>query len=202
MRQVTADPATDLNVTETIMGAPGSTRKSARMVSNVCSFSTRPISRQSEDAPCAPPHAPPRRRSRLPTPQWARTVALPVLLRCASIDVMSTAAPAPAPSRPKALTPEEEAVVRALPRLIHALPRAIDADMVREQRLPNTEYLALMHLSEAPGRQLRMSDLAGVCEMSLSGTTRVVCRLESQGFVQRVRCAEDARGWNAALTDA
>lgn len=114
---------------------------------------------------------------------------------------MSTAPPAPVPSRPKALTSEEEALVRALPRLIHALPRAIDADMVREQRLPNTEYLALMHLSEAPGRHLRMSDLAGVCEMSLSGTTRVVCRLESQGFAQRVRCAEDARGWNAALTD-
>ncbi|MER6345169.1 MarR family winged helix-turn-helix transcriptional regulator [Streptomyces sp. NPDC001595] len=115
---------------------------------------------------------------------------------------MPTAKPAPAPAGRKPLTPEEEAVVRALPRLIHALPRAIDADMVREQQLPNTEYLALMHLSEAPGRQLRMSDLAEACEMSLSGTTRVVHRLESQGFVQRVRCAEDARGWNAALTDA
>ncbi|MGW6961604.1 MarR family winged helix-turn-helix transcriptional regulator [Streptomyces chartreusis] len=114
---------------------------------------------------------------------------------------MPPAQSAPAAAGPKPLTPEEEAVVRALPRLIHALPRAIDNDMVREQRLPNTEYLALMHLSEAPARHLRMSDLAEVCEMSLSGTTRVVLRLESQGFVQRVRCAEDARGWNAVLTD-
>ncbi|MEV0724978.1 MarR family winged helix-turn-helix transcriptional regulator [Micromonospora purpureochromogenes] len=27
-------------------------------------------------------------------------------------------------------------------------------------------------------------------------------RLERQGYVQRVRCAQDARGWNAVLTDA
>lgn len=85
---------------------------------------------------------------------------------------------------------------------MYALPRAIDADMVREQRLPLVEYLALMHLSEAPDRQLRMSELATACEMSLSGMTRVVNRLESQGFIERVRCEQDARGWNAVLTDA
>ena len=37
------------------------------------------------------------------------------------------------------LTPDEEALVRALPRLMHALPRAIDADMMREQQLPFIE---------------------------------------------------------------
>ncbi|MGV9349953.1 MarR family winged helix-turn-helix transcriptional regulator [Streptomyces spiralis] len=100
------------------------------------------------------------------------------------------------------LTAEEEAVVRSLPCLVYALPRAIDADMMREQRLSNTEYLTMMHLSEAPGRQLRMGELANACEMSLSGTTRVVQRLESEGFIQRVRCDRDGRSWHAALTDA
>ncbi|MEV7685345.1 MarR family winged helix-turn-helix transcriptional regulator [Streptomyces bungoensis] len=100
------------------------------------------------------------------------------------------------------LTAEEEAVVRSLPSLIYALPRAIDADMMREQRMSNTEYTTLMHLSEAPGRQLRMGELACACEMSLSGTTRVVHRLESEGFIQRVRCDQDGRSWHAALTDA
>jgi DNA-binding MarR family transcriptional regulator len=85
---------------------------------------------------------------------------------------------------------------------MYALPRAIDADMVREQRLPVVDYLALMHLSEAPDRQLRMSELAAACDMSVSGTSRVVHRLEGQGLVRRVRCARDARGWNAVLTDA
>jgi DNA-binding MarR family transcriptional regulator len=100
------------------------------------------------------------------------------------------------------LTAEEEAVVRSLPCLVYALPRAIDADMMREQRLSNTEYLTMMHLSEAPGRQLRMGELAHACEMSLSGTTRVVQRLESEGFIRRVRCDRDGRSWHAALTDA
>ncbi|MFD7406029.1 MarR family winged helix-turn-helix transcriptional regulator [Streptomyces sp. NPDC059866] len=99
------------------------------------------------------------------------------------------------------LTADEEAVVRALGRVIYALPRAIDADMMREQRLSLSEYLTLVNLSEAPDRQLRMSDLAAAVEMSLSGMTRLASRLESQGLIKRVRSEEDARGWNAVLTD-
>jgi DNA-binding MarR family transcriptional regulator len=104
--------------------------------------------------------------------------------------------------KPQPLTAEEEAVVRSLSRVIYALPRAIDADMVREQQLSLVEYLALVHLSEAPGRQLRMSDLAAAVEMSLSGMTRLAGRLEDKGLTRRVRSEEDARGWNAILTDA
>ncbi|MFD7406012.1 MarR family winged helix-turn-helix transcriptional regulator [Streptomyces sp. NPDC059866] len=113
-----------------------------------------------------------------------------------------TPKPAAAAQGLRPLNADEEAVVRSLPCLIYALPRAIDADMMREQRLSNTEYLALMHLSEAPNRQMRMGDLASACEMSLSGTTRVVHRLESEGFIERVRCSQDGRSWHAALTDA
>ncbi|TYC06879.1 winged helix-turn-helix transcriptional regulator [Micromonospora sp. WP24] len=117
---------------------------------------------------------------------------------------MSSVTPKPsnAPEELLPLSPDEEAVVRALNRVIYSLPRAIDADMLREQGLPLIEYLTLMHLSEAANRQLRMSELATICELSLSGMTRVVQRLEAQGFVQRVRCEQDARGWNAVLTDA
>ncbi|GAA4580323.1 MarR family transcriptional regulator [Micromonospora coerulea] len=108
----------------------------------------------------------------------------------------------PTPEGVKPLNQDEEAVVRSLNRVMYALPRAIDAEMIREQRLPIIEYLALMHLSEAPNRQLRMSELATACEMSISGMSRVLHRLEGQGLIQRVRCEEDGRGWNAVLTDA
>ncbi|MFF7209745.1 MarR family winged helix-turn-helix transcriptional regulator [Streptomyces sp. NPDC008238] len=91
-------------------------------------------------------------------------------------------------------------MVRSLSRIIYALPRALDADLARERRLRLVEYQALMHLSEAPDRQLRMSELATACEMSLSGMTGVVRRLEDQGFVRRVKCPRDGRGWNAVLT--
>jgi DNA-binding MarR family transcriptional regulator len=104
------------------------------------------------------------------------------------------------PVRP--LTAEEEAVVRALPRLMHVLPRVLDAEMTAAQRMPLIEYTTLMHLSEAPRRRMRMGELAVACELSLSGMTRIVARLEAQGLTERVRCDRDARGWNAVLTDA
>lgn len=110
--------------------------------------------------------------------------------------------PEAAPEAIVPLSPDEEAVVRSLSRVIYALPRVLDADLVREQRLPLIEYLALMHLSEAPDRQMRMSDLAGACELSVSGMTRVVHRLENDGLVQRVKCTQDARSSKAVLTDA
>ncbi|WP_067137415.1 MarR family winged helix-turn-helix transcriptional regulator [Microtetraspora malaysiensis] len=100
------------------------------------------------------------------------------------------------------LTASEEAFVRELSRVMLALPRAVDADIVREAGLPLSEYTPLMHLSEAPGRAMRMSELAAACNITLSGMTRVVTRLEKQGWVERTKCAEDGRGWNAALTDA
>jgi DNA-binding MarR family transcriptional regulator len=100
------------------------------------------------------------------------------------------------------LSVDEDSFLRALGRVMIALPRAVDLDMTREQRLSVTEYTTLMHLSEASNQLMRMSDLAAACNLSLSGATRVVTRLTSEGLVQRVRCEDDARGWNAVLTDA
>jgi DNA-binding MarR family transcriptional regulator len=109
----------------------------------------------------------------------------------------------PSTERPlKPLSPSEEDFVRALGRVMMALPRVVDADMVRDARLSLSEYSGLMYLSEAPGRHMRMSELAAACNLSLSGMTRVVNRLEKQGFVQRAKCDEDGRGWNAVLTDS
>ncbi|MEV7454240.1 MarR family winged helix-turn-helix transcriptional regulator [Streptomyces nigra] len=113
-----------------------------------------------------------------------------------------TPKPAPAGYAVQPLTVDEEAVVRSLPLLIYALPRAIDAVMTQEQQMSATEYLTLMHLSEAPDRRLRMGDLSSACEMSLSGTTRVVHRLEKEGYIERVRCDRDGRSYRAALTDS
>ncbi|GAA4619397.1 MarR family winged helix-turn-helix transcriptional regulator [Actinoallomurus liliacearum] len=100
------------------------------------------------------------------------------------------------------MTPDEEAFIRALGRVIQVLPRSIDADMASARQLPLSEYTALMHLSEAPGRLMRMSELAASCDLSLSGMTRIVERLERQDLVKRVKCEEDRRGSNAMLTEA
>ncbi|MGD1218330.1 MULTISPECIES: MarR family winged helix-turn-helix transcriptional regulator [Streptomyces] len=98
------------------------------------------------------------------------------------------------------LNPDEEAFLRALGRVMALLPRVVDADMLAEQEISGTEYMVLVHLSEAPDNQMRMSELATACGLSLSGMTRVVNRLESQSLVMRVKSPEDGRALLAVLT--
>jgi DNA-binding MarR family transcriptional regulator len=100
------------------------------------------------------------------------------------------------------LNAQEEAFLRAFGRAILTVPRALDADLLREQGMAMSEYSALMFLSEAPGRRLRMGDLALAGALSLSGMSRIVDRLAGRGLVQRERCSSDARGWEAVLTEA
>ena len=99
------------------------------------------------------------------------------------------------------LSPDEEAVLRSLTRLLYGLPRALDAELDLGARLTLNEYHTLMHLSHAPDRLMRMSELAQRCNLSLSGMSQLVGRLEAQGFVRRVRDSTDGRGANAVLTD-
>src|ERR1700750_1171055 len=112
----------------------------------------------------------------------------------------ATGAPEPPPAVP--LSGAEEEVMRAFGRMLVVMPKALDADLQRDQRMSLSEYTALRMLSEAEGRRLRMSELAIACDMSLSGMTRLAARLESLGHLRRVPCANDARGLNAILTDS
>jgi DNA-binding MarR family transcriptional regulator len=100
------------------------------------------------------------------------------------------------------LNANEEAFLRAFGRAILTVPRALDADLLREQGMSMSEYSALMFLSEQTGRRLRMGDLALASALSLSGMSRIVDRLEARGLVRRERCSSDARGWEAVLTKA
>ncbi|OZV83836.1 MarR family transcriptional regulator [Micromonospora echinospora] len=106
------------------------------------------------------------------------------------------------PPRQGPLTADEEAFLRAFARTILTVPRALDADLLRDQGMSMSEYTALRLLSEAPDRRLRMNDLAVAGALSLSGMSRIVDRLEEQGLVRRQRCPNDRRGYHAVLTDA
>ncbi|MEV5652951.1 MarR family transcriptional regulator [Nocardia sp. NPDC052254] len=64
------------------------------------------------------------------------------------------------------------------------------------------DFAALMRLSRSPGRRLRMTDLADQTQLSTSGVTRLVDRLERNGFARRVPDPADRRSSYAALTAA
>lgn len=102
----------------------------------------------------------------------------------------------------KPLTDQEQAVWRALMRLLIVLPRVIEADMIRAGQLSISEYTVLMHLSEAEDRSMRMNALAELARLTGSGMSRIVTRLVGEGLVERRRAGEDGRGQVVALTDA
>jgi len=106
-------------------------------------------------------------------------------------------------SRPAArpLTAEEEGFIQALARVAIYLPRNFDADLGRAEGFPMSEYTVLMDLSEAPGRRLRMGDLAAHSALSAGAVTRVVKVLEAKGLVERQTSADDGRGQDAVLTE-
>jgi DNA-binding MarR family transcriptional regulator len=112
-----------------------------------------------------------------------------------------SATPLAGPAAVVPLSPAEEAVIRALGRLILVMPRELDADLQAEQRMSLSEYSVLRHLSETEHGRMRMNELAAACDMSMSGMTRLAAKLEAQGHLRRIRCENDARGLNAVLTD-
>ena len=85
----------------------------------------------------------------------------------------------------------------------HALlTRRLDEDLRAEEGLTLGEYSALLQVAEAPGRSLRMNQLATGIFLSRSGVTRLIDRLEADGLIQRSTCTDDGRGALAVLTDA
>ena len=91
---------------------------------------------------------------------------------------------------------------RGLLRIHAQLSKALDAQLDAAHGLPLTSYEVLMYLSDAEGGRMRMHDLASSVLLSRSGLTRLVDRLERDGYLERCSCAHDARGAFAVLTPA
>jgi DNA-binding MarR family transcriptional regulator len=99
------------------------------------------------------------------------------------------------------LTPEEQDAWRAFMAGCRALFSAVDAQLQRDAGMPLAYYEILVQLSEAPGRALRMSQLAEAASASKSRASHAVARLEERGWVRRLDCPTDRRGQVAELTD-
>jgi DNA-binding MarR family transcriptional regulator len=91
---------------------------------------------------------------------------------------------------------------RGMLRAHAMLTKALDADLDAAHGLPLSSYEVLLHLHDAEGRRMRMSDLAATVILSRSGLTRLVDRLEREGLIERQSCPSDARGSFATLTTA
>src|SRR5689334_12726595 len=88
---------------------------------------------------------------------------------------------------------DEEAAWRAIASVMVTLPWALECQLKRDADLSFIEYYTLARLSEDPGHTLRMSDLAGLTNASLSRLSHLVKRLESRGLVRREADPADGR---------
>lgn len=78
---------------------------------------------------------------------------------------------------------------------------AIEADLATAGLPSLSWYDALYELYLAPGRHLRMSELARSALLSRSGLTRLVDKLEKEGLIHRRACPTDGRVQHAELTN-
>jgi DNA-binding MarR family transcriptional regulator len=107
-------------------------------------------------------------------------------------------------SRPRVrwLNRDEQRTWRAFRRAGTLVDAAVDAHLQRISGLRTGHYLIVAMLSEAPHRQLRMTELAVRAQSSRSALSHAVARLEARGWVERRGCVTDGRGQMAILTDA
>ena len=126
--------------------------------------------------------------------------ATPVAVMMGPVDDARANAGA-AGAEPRWLDEDEDRTWRDLLAMTQLLQVSLDRQMRAEAGMPQTYYTVLAMLSEAPGRQLRMSELAAITTSSPSRISHAVTRLEEKGWVQRSRAADDGRGAVAALTD-
>jgi DNA-binding MarR family transcriptional regulator len=90
-----------------------------------------------------------------------------------------------------------QAFLRASTRLMERLDAELDGFGISL-----ADYEILVHLSDEPTGELRMTELAARTLVSRSGLTRRLDRLVEGGLVMRRSCATDRRGVLAVLTPA
>ncbi|MCX5399001.1 MarR family winged helix-turn-helix transcriptional regulator [Streptomyces sp. NBC_00102] len=100
------------------------------------------------------------------------------------------------------LTDEEQSVWRAYLHTTTLLEDHLDRQLQRDAGMPHLYYGLLVQLSQSPGGQLRMTELAKDAKITRSRLSHAIARLEKNGWVRREDCPTDKRGQNAVLTEA
>ena len=105
-------------------------------------------------------------------------------------------------TEPRWLSADEQSTWRDFLLASQWLFASVDGQLQRDAGIPLAYYEILVRLSEAPGRALRMTQLAAASASSKSRVSHAVARLEERGWVRRTDCPTDRRGQIAQLTDA
>jgi DNA-binding MarR family transcriptional regulator len=102
----------------------------------------------------------------------------------------------------KWLDADEMRAWRGLVDTFASVSADLENELIENHGLTHGDYGVLVQLSESPGRQMRMCDLAGRLHLSPSGLTRRLDGLVRDGLVDRVPAPDDRRVMMAELTQA
>ncbi|AWW39093.1 MULTISPECIES: MarR family winged helix-turn-helix transcriptional regulator [Streptomyces] len=114
---------------------------------------------------------------------------------------MDTASAPARAEEPRWLTEEEQRVWRSYLHATTLLDDHLDRQLQRDAGMPHVYYGLIVSLAEAPGRRLRMTELAMRAKITRSRLSHAIARLEQSGWVRREDCPSDKRGQFAVLTD-
>lgn len=103
---------------------------------------------------------------------------------------------------PSPLNSDEDAAWRALTYVANHLVKTLGEDLAQDSSLSVSEYVVLVHLSEAEGRRLRIGEVAAVAGLSPSRMSRLVEQMATDGLVMKKQLGDDARCMAAEMTDA
>jgi len=100
------------------------------------------------------------------------------------------------------MTREDDCVAawRALLLAHSGAVRAIEADLAADGAISLSWYDVLLELNAAPGRRLRMQDLAARVVLSRTRVSRLVDEIARAGLVERVPDPDDGRATFATIT--
>ena len=98
------------------------------------------------------------------------------------------------------LNEDEQRTWRSFLEATRLLLERLEAQLQRDAGMPVSYYQVLVHLSEAPGQALRMSELAKETGSSRSRLSHAMARLEAAGWAERRSSTADGRGEVAVLT--
>ncbi len=101
---------------------------------------------------------------------------------------------------PKWLNPREMKAWRSYIIASRRLLDALEMDLEGHD-LSMSDYEVMAQLSEAPGRRMRMSELAELAMISKSRLSHRMKVMEKSGWIKREECSEDRRGSWAVMTD-
>lgn len=95
----------------------------------------------------------------------------------------------------------EQQTWRSFLAAVHLLEARLDRQLRRDSGMPHAYFHALVALSEAPGRELTMTELARLLRSSQSRLSHAAARLEAGGLILRLKRPGDRRTTIVTLTD-